>query len=132
MPLSDHARKLLDGGNILTVATINPDGSPQTTTVWCRTDGDDVVFSTIRGRRKHRNLERDPRVSISVFDPTSPFDRVEIRGRATITDDPRGTLIDELSHRYTGRPWLETDPSAKRVIVRVNALNIVERRTSPR
>ncbi|MFD7438812.1 PPOX class F420-dependent oxidoreductase [Streptomyces sp. NPDC059861] len=115
----------------LTVATVSPDGSPQTTAVWCRTDGDDVVFSTVEGRRKHHNFQRDPRVSVSVFDPASPFDRVEIRGRVTITEDPDGALIDELSHRYTGQPWHEPDPSAKRVVVRVIAHKVVERRASP-
>ncbi|MFI6080803.1 PPOX class F420-dependent oxidoreductase [Streptomyces sp. NPDC051217] len=130
MSLSEHARSLLDGGNILTVATVNPDGSPQTTTVWCRTDGDDVVFSTVKGRRKHRNFQGDPRVSVSVFDAASPFDRVEIRGRVEITDDPEGTLIEELSQLYTGLPWHEPDPSVQRIVVRVIAHKVVERRAS--
>jgi PPOX class probable F420-dependent enzyme len=130
MPLSENSKRLLDAANILTVATVNADGSPQTTLVWCRRDGDDIVFSTIKGRQKHRNFERDPRVSVSVFDPASPFDRLEVRGRVTITDDPDGTLIEELSRKYTGESWTEPDPSSERVIVRVPPQRVVERSTT--
>jgi PPOX class probable F420-dependent enzyme len=59
--LNDEIRRLLDGRHFAVLATINPDGGPQTSTMWVARDGDDVLFSTVAGRRKHRNLERDPR-----------------------------------------------------------------------
>ncbi|GAB2554361.1 PPOX class F420-dependent oxidoreductase [Nocardia heshunensis] len=124
--LSDKAKRLLEDRTVLTVATLNPDGSPQTTLVWGRTDGDDVVFSTVKGRRKYSNLLRDPRVSVSAFDPDDTFTRVEIRGRATVSDDPDGALIDELSRKYTGSAWTEADPAAQRVIVRITPEKVVE------
>ena len=56
-----------------TVTSLNPDGGPQSTVVWVRTDGDDVLFSTVKGRRKPRNFERDPRASLLVIDPDEPL-----------------------------------------------------------
>ena len=58
--LNDEIRRLLDGRHFAVMATINPDGGPQTSAMWVGRDGDDVVFSTLAGRRKHRNLLRDP------------------------------------------------------------------------
>ncbi|MEV4352939.1 PPOX class F420-dependent oxidoreductase [Nonomuraea sp. NPDC004186] len=117
--LSEDARKLLDAPNYATVTSLNPDGGPQSTVVWVRTDGDDVLFSTVRGRRKPRNFERDPRASLLVIDPDNPYRYVEVRGRVTITSDPEGTLIQELSHKYRGLPW-EDKPGVERVIVRIS------------
>lgn len=103
------------------VATINADGSPQNTPVWY--DGRDgiVRFSTVKGRRKHRNMVRDPRVAVSIVDPDDPYRRVEIRGRVTIEDDPTRSLIDELAWRYRGeRPYRGHRPGQERVIVTVH------------
>lgn len=65
--LNDEIRRLLDGRHFAVLATINPDGGPQTSAMWVARDGDDVLFSTVAGRRKHRNLERDPRASVTVI-----------------------------------------------------------------
>ncbi|MBP2477981.1 PPOX class probable F420-dependent enzyme [Crossiella equi] len=126
MTLSDKARTLLDGNNFLTISTVNPDGGPQATVVWGRLDGDDLVFSTVKGRRKHLNLVRDPRVSVLVFNPENQYQTVELRGEASIEEDPDGSLIQELSQRYTGQPWTEKSDSVERVIVRVRARKIIE------
>ena len=70
--LPQLARALFDGPNHVTVATLDPGGRPQLSVVWARTDGDSVLFSTIKGRRKYSNLTRDPRVTALVFDPADP------------------------------------------------------------
>lgn len=116
--LSEGVRKLFDAANFATVTSINPDGGPQSTVVWVRRDGDDVLFSTIRGRRKPRNFARDARASILVIDPEDPYRYAEVRGTVTMEDDPAGDLIQELSLKYTGKPW-EDQPGAERLIVRV-------------
>ncbi|MFI6320909.1 PPOX class F420-dependent oxidoreductase [Nonomuraea sp. NPDC050556] len=117
--LSDGVRKLFDAANYATVTSINPDGTPQSTVVWVRTDGDDVLFSTVKGRRKPLNYSRDPRTSILVIDPENPFRYAEVRGTVTMVDDPSGSLIQELSRKYTGDPWKE-HPGAERLIVRIS------------
>ena len=117
--LNDETRRLLDGRHYAVLATINPDGGPQTSAMWVGRDGDDVLFSTVRGRRKPRNFERDPRASLLVIDPENPYRYVEVRGRVTITPDPEGALIQELSQKYRGMPW-EDKPGTERVIVRIS------------
>ncbi|HEX4818378.1 MAG TPA: PPOX class F420-dependent oxidoreductase [Nonomuraea sp.] len=124
--LPEKARKLLDAPNFATVTSINPDGGPQSTVVWVRTDGDDVVFSTAKGRRKPRNFERDPRASLLVIDPEDPYSYVEVRGRVTMTPDPEGRLIEELSQKYQGRSW-EDKPGVQRLIVRIRPERVTVR-----
>lgn len=117
--LPDSARDLFDGKNFATVACLNPDGSPQASVVWVKTEGDEVLFSTVKGRRKHQNILRDPRVSIVVIDADNPYRYAEVRGTASIVDDKTGQLIQELSRKYTGQGWVEPDPDSERVIVRI-------------
>jgi PPOX class probable F420-dependent enzyme len=118
------ARELFDGPHHVVVATIDPDGRPQSSVVWARTDGNDVLFSTIKGRRKHANLTRDPRLSVLVFDPADPYTYAEVRGTATLTDDPAAELIEELAVKYTGKSFGER-PGEQRVIVRVRPDHVV-------
>src|SRR5579862_4888644 len=65
--LSDAAQALLAGKNYAVLATVNPDGSPHTSVMWVGRDGDDLLFSTVEGRVKHRNMLRDPRVSVTAI-----------------------------------------------------------------
>jgi PPOX class probable F420-dependent enzyme len=87
--LDETTRKLLDGKNFATVATVNPDGGPQASVVWILRDGDTVLFSAVASRRKVLNLTRDPRVSLTVFDLANPYQSLELRGTAELTGDPR-------------------------------------------
>jgi PPOX class probable F420-dependent enzyme len=113
-----EVRELLDAPNYATVTSLNPDGGPQSTVVWVRTDGDDVLFSTVKGRRKPRNFERDPRASLLVIDPADPYRYAEVRGRVTMEDDPECALIDELSWKYQNQAW-EDKPGTERLIIRI-------------
>jgi PPOX class probable F420-dependent enzyme len=122
--LPELARELTDGNNFASVATLDPGGSPQSSIVWIRRDGDDLLFSTIKGRRKYANMLADPRVSVLVTDVANPYRYVEIRGRVAITDDPGAELIEELAVKYTGQSFGER-PGEQRVIVRVMADHVV-------
>ena len=121
--LSDAARRLLDGRNYAVLATVNPDGSPQTSVMWVGRDGSDVLFSTVEGRVKHRNMLRDPRVSLTVIDSADPENYVELRGRVSMTPDPGRQLDVRLSWKYDGRDPDQDRPGAVRVVVRL----VVER-----
>ena len=112
-------RRILDGKNFATAATLNPDGGPQASVVWFQRDGDTVLFSITSDKQKARNLTKDPRVALAIFDIGNPYDSVEIRGRAELIADPGKDLPKELSHRY-----LNEDPPAEpdevtRLVVRV-------------
>jgi PPOX class probable F420-dependent enzyme len=111
--------RLLDGPNYAVLATINPDGSPHSSAMWLGRDGDDLVFSTVEGRVKHRNMLRDPRVSVSVLDSADPENYVELRGRVTMTPDPDRLLHIQLSHKYDGTDPGPDAPGRHRVIVRM-------------
>jgi PPOX class probable F420-dependent enzyme len=121
VPLPELAKRLLDTNTFATLSTINPDGAPQSTVIWVKRDGDDVLFSTIRGRRKTKNMERDPRVAICMFDPKDPYEFVEIRGRVELTEENGRDLIQELSQRYDGVDFTDEPPEVIRVICRVRA-----------
>lgn len=117
--LSDAAIRLLDGRNYAVLATINADGSPQTSAMWVGRDGNDLLFSTRQGRLKHRNMLRDPRVSVTVHEAANPYNYVELRGRAEITPDPGRELDRQLSWKYDGKDPDHDPPGTVRVIVRV-------------
>lgn len=117
--LSDATLALLDGKNYAILATINPDGSPQTSVLWVGRDGNDLLFSTVAGRVKHRNMERDPRVSVTVLDSADPENYVELRGRVSMTPDVGRALDTRLAWKYDGRDPGEDRPGAVRVVVRM-------------
>ena len=115
----EATRDLLDGRNFATVATVNPDGGPQTSVVWILREGDTVAFSTTAGRRKARNLARDPRISVSVFDTGNPYHSVEIRGTAELVEDTGKSLPKALSRKYLGEDPPPEPDEMVRLIVRV-------------
>ena len=119
VPLDDHARALLDGKNFATVATLDPDGSPHTSVVWCLRDGDDILFSSLAKRRKVKNLERDPRVALSVFDLANPYASVDIRGTATLAVDGAKELPVQVSRKYLGEDPPPEPEDEIRFVVRV-------------
>ena len=123
--LSDATVALVDGKNYAILATINPDGSPQTSVLWVGRDGNDLLFSTVAGRVKHRNMERDPRVSVTVLDSADPENYVELRGRVSMTPDVGRRVDTELSWKYDGQDPGEDRPGAVRVVVRM----VVEKAT---
>lgn len=124
--LSDRAREFVDADELAIIATIEPDGRPQQSPVWVKSDGDDIVFSTVAGRRKATNLARDPRVGVLIVPRDSPYTYLEVRGTATLTADPDGALIQELAQKYTGGSYTE-DPATERLIVRVTPERVIVR-----
>ena len=121
--LNEAVRRLLDDPNPAVLATINPDGSPQTSVVWVGRDGDELVISSAAGRRKDRNLGRDPRVSLSVYDQQDPDIYAEIRGKATVTEDAGRALAVRLAEEYegpgAGEVYLQLPPEVIRVVIRI-------------
>jgi PPOX class probable F420-dependent enzyme len=116
--LDDVAREVIDGPHVAILATSNRDGRPQSSVIFVKRDGDTVVFSTIKGRLKTRNMTRDPRVSLLVCD-TKTGRYVEIRGTVDITEDPEKTLLYEMYERYLNGATPPPEPDAERLIVRV-------------
>lgn len=118
--LSAEDVALLQEPQIANVATVMSDGTPQVTPVWIDTDGEAVLFNTAKGRVKHRNLVRNPKVAISVVDKNDPFRILVVRGTAEFVDEGADDHIDRLAKKYLG---VDTYPghtdTEQRVIVRV-------------
>jgi len=114
----DVTRDVLDGPHIAAIATSNAEGRPQPSVIFVKRDGDSVVFSTIAGRLKTRNMARDPRVSLLVIDKEKGR-YVEIRGTVEITDDPEKRLLYEMYDRYMDGAAPPPEPDAERLIVRI-------------
>jgi len=119
--LSPEVRALLEGPNFGAVATVMPDGSPQVTTVWVDTDGEHVVINTAQGRQKPRNLERDPRVAISIVDRNNPYRQATIRGRVVeVTEQNADAHIDRMAKKYLGKDTYPfRGPGERRVLVKI-------------
>jgi PPOX class probable F420-dependent enzyme len=101
------------------LATVRPDGSPNSSVMWFGWDGELVRFTHTTTRQKYQNMKDNPRVAFSVAEPDDNYRYVEVRGTVeSITpDDERASFYKELQHRY-GRDYEVTD-AAVRVIVAV-------------
>ena len=130
--LSQAVRYILDGPHLSVLATIDADGSPQTSVIFVKRDDDDILFSTIKGRRKTINMSRDPRVNLLIHG--LPVDRpnyagdgpnyATISGAAELTDDPNGAFHQEMYDIHMGGATPPPEPGAQRVIVRIVAHRI--------
>jgi PPOX class probable F420-dependent enzyme len=110
--LPDDVRDLVLGRNYGHLATVLPDGSPHTVPVWVAMEGDRIAFLTDPSSRKGRNVERDPRVAISITQQDRPNVMAQVRGRVTerLDGDPAWAIIDRMSQDYLGQPYpLRTD-----------------------
>jgi PPOX class probable F420-dependent enzyme len=104
-------RKLSDARSFAAVATLGPRGEPHTSLVWIDRDGEALVFSTLAGRQKARNLARDPRLSVTLFDLANPYHTVEIRRVAELLEDPARSCPTVL-HTSTLAPIRQLIPQA--------------------
>ncbi|MGB3762603.1 MAG: TIGR03618 family F420-dependent PPOX class oxidoreductase [Ornithinimicrobium sp.] len=106
MDLPDDLLAMLRGRSTCYVATTMPDGSPQLTQTWVDTDGRNLIINTVVGYQRARNIERAPRVAVSVADGSNPSRYYAIRGRVTrATTNGAAEHIEALAQRYLGRPY---------------------------
>jgi PPOX class probable F420-dependent enzyme len=125
--LTELAKKLIDGKNLASVATLMPDGSAQVAPVWVEREGDIVVINATTTRQRYRNLKRDPRVALCVFDMGNIYSTVSIRGRAIeITKKGAEEGIDRLSMKYNGRKYPDHSPERPRVIIRITPEHVTD------
>jgi PPOX class probable F420-dependent enzyme len=116
-----EAKHLFEGQTFAHVATLMPDGSPQVSPVWIGLDGDLITFNTAEGRLKPENLQRDPRVALSITDPENPYESILVRGKVVeITREGADEDIDALAKRYMGvDEYPLREPGEVRAIVKI-------------
>jgi PPOX class probable F420-dependent enzyme len=125
--LTELAKKLIDGKNLASVATLMLDGSPQVSPVWVEREGDTVVVNATTTRQRYRNVRRDPRVALCIFDMNNIYSNVMIRGKVTeITREGAEEDIDRLSMKYNGRKYPDHSPERPRVIIRITPEHVSE------
>lgn len=100
----------LAGKNFWTLATVNPDGTPQNTVVWVQNKDGKVLVNTALGRKKPRNLEQNPNVALAWFNPENPYETISVQGRVvdSYTGDQAEADIDSAAKKYLGQdtyPW---------------------------
>ncbi|HVB11742.1 MAG TPA: PPOX class F420-dependent oxidoreductase [Nitrososphaerales archaeon] len=127
-PLTENAKKLIDGSNFASIATLMPDGSPQVAPIWVDREGDVVLINTTESRQRTRNLRKDPRVAISIFDMKNPYSKILIRGRVVeITKKGAEDHIDKMAMKYRGlAKYPAHNPDDPRVILRIEAAHITD------
>lgn len=102
-PIPEKYLDLFQKKAFANLATLMEDGTPQVTPVWCDFDGKNVLVNTAKGRVKDRNMQRDPRVSLSIMDPDNPYRYVEVRGRVSgSTQQGADDHIDKMAKKYLG------------------------------
>lgn len=115
--LGEQERSFIDQNPYVGIATtLRQDGSPHSTVVWVDVDDGKISFNTARGRAKERHLQRDPRASLLVVDPSDAYKWVAVSGHAKLTEEGADPQIDKLAKKYIGKdeyPW--RTPSEVRV-----------------
>ena len=119
--LNEKQAKLFTDRNWGVIATVREDGSPQATPVWVDYDGDSVIVNSAYGRSKVKNIERDPRATVTVLPAENQqAGYVMVSGPAELVDDGAREHIDQMAKKYLGEdkyPYL--GPGEQRVIIRI-------------
>lgn len=98
-------QKILKSKQFAHLATLGPDGDPESSPMWFLWDGQYIKFTHTTERQKYRNVQRDPRVSVSITDKDDPYIAAEFRGVVErIEEDPNGAFYDTLAKHYNV-PW---------------------------
>ena len=124
--MDSKVERLLNGKNLVFLATTMADGSPQVTPVWGNFADSYILINTAEGRIKHKNILRDPRVAISVVDVKNPLDMTSIRGEVVeILPDYEYKHADFLTKQYVGKekyPFKQLDE--KRITLKIEPKKI--------
>jgi PPOX class probable F420-dependent enzyme len=122
--------KLFEGKNFAFLATLMKDGSPQVTPTWVDIDKNNntILVNTAKGRVKHRNISRDPRVGVSVIDSSNPYHMVSVRGKVIeqIDGNEADDHIDKLAKKYLGKDkYPGRAPGEERLLLRIKPHHVV-------
>jgi PPOX class probable F420-dependent enzyme len=111
--LHSEARKLIESDRLAHMVTVNPDGSPQVSCIWVGLDGDEIVSGHLPRNQKVKNVERDPRVAISIegagLSEAGLREHLVVRGTARVQQGGAAELLQRLAHVYLG-PDVEFPP----------------------
>ena len=118
--LNEKTTALCSAANFATLTTLFDDGTPQTQVMWVGSDDEHVLINTEIHRAKFKNVEADPRATVTVWDAENPYSYVEVRGRVveTIGGAEARSHIDALAQKYTGADYAN-EVTSERVILKI-------------
>ena len=120
MKLPEEAINMLKAKNFASLATVNKDGSPQVSVVWIDYENELIMINTAKGRVKTNNMERDPRVSVSVTDSTTPYYQITFKASVVdITEENAEDHIHSLAKKYLNEDNFPIANNETRVIVKI-------------
>ena len=118
LALTDEIKTLLDRPNFAHLATLMPDGSPQSAPIWVAREGDRILIGTGEGSLKAKNTRRDPRVALSIVAMDDPYSEAQLRGRIVERrPDEDFKVMDAIAHKYTKQPFPFRNPAGRVVLV---------------
>ncbi|HVF32967.1 MAG TPA: PPOX class F420-dependent oxidoreductase [Acidimicrobiales bacterium] len=125
MPLDPETRAMAQDKNFATMTTLLPSGYPMTHVMWVDADDEHLLINTEVHRDKYKNVQRDPRVSVTIIDRTNPYKYAEVRGK--VVEEIRGPEarddIDRLSRKYNGTDYDPSMISSERVILKIKPVD---------
>ena len=121
--LEDGVRQLAKERNFAVLTTLLPDGQPMSHVMWIDCDDEHVVINTETHRQKVKNIRRDPRVTVTIWDAGDPYRYAEVRGEVveTVAGPEARAHIDELSMKYNGHEY-RNQIQSERLILRIKPL----------
>ncbi|MFB5605717.1 MAG: PPOX class F420-dependent oxidoreductase [Nitrosarchaeum sp.] len=124
--MEEKAIKLFQQKNIVFIATLMKDGSPQLSPVWADYNSGYILVNTAEGRIKHKNILRDPRVAVSVISSNNPLDMTTIRGIVEeIIPDYNYIHADKLTKQYMGKEHYPfKQENEKRIILKIKPVRV--------
>ena len=119
--IKEEITALVRGKNFATISTILPSGQIQTHVVWVDCDDDHIVINTEVALRKFKNVQADPRVTVTIWGRKNPYFFAEVRGRVVevVTGPEARANIDALAQKYLGTDYPDEWISSERVILKI-------------
>ena len=131
MTNDEYLNFMSEGTRTGKLATVNKDGSPHVVPVWFIVDGDNIIFSTGLESVKYKNMQRDPRISLSVDEESGLYSFVKVDGTVTFSSDPDVSLkrATQIAARYMGEEnadaYGKRNSGSDEVVVTINPTKIL-------
>lgn len=123
--LAPKVRDLATGKNFAVFTTLRADGHPAAQVMWVDADDDCLLINTEKHRRKFRNVQHDPRVTVTIMNSENLYEYVEVRGNVVeiVEGAAARDHIDKLSLKYFGRLYDPSIIKSERVILRISPIS---------
>jgi PPOX class probable F420-dependent enzyme len=126
----DDREELLNQPNVAVLATVGPGGRAHAAPIWYLYEDGVFVMSTGRGSRKHRNIEKNPEVTLVVDRRTLPYYAVMAQGTAEIgpplSEESRLKMAVRYLGEEMGRAYITRRPGGDSVTIRLRPRRLIE------